>query len=84
MSACLNTFECVAGGGASSILSAWPGRLAQRKARSTCRETAGNQQAANQVPQGIQGGQKQDSGSGGGHHGTVTLVSIGDLERSLG
>jgi hypothetical protein len=29
MSACLTMFECVAGGGASSILSAWPGRLAQ-------------------------------------------------------
>ena len=54
--ACLTKFERVAGGGASPILSAWPRRLARcgRQDRHD-RETAGNQQAANPVPQGIQG-----------------------------
>ena len=67
---------------ASPILSAWPGRLARcgRQDRYGC-ETAGNQQAAGPVPQGVKGGQGQDFGSGGGHHGDGRLDSTAGIDR---
>lgn len=44
---CLTEFEREAGGGASPILSAWPGRLARRGRQDRHgRETAGNEQTA--------------------------------------
>ena len=73
-STCLTKFERVAGGGAWLLFDAWPGRLARcgRQDRHGG-ETAGSQQAAHPVLQGIEGGQEQDFGSGRGHHGDGPL-----------
>ena len=70
MPACLTNFERDVGGGASPILSAWPGRLARCGGQDRHgHKTAGDQQTAWSVPQSVGGGQGPDFGSGGGDHG---------------